>query len=36
MYVRDGLNLSGEGAAVFAEGLSGPVASGFGKVRYLN
>ena len=31
MYVRDGLHLSGKGAAVFAEGLSGA-----GKVRYLN
>ena len=28
--------LSGKGAAVFAEGLSGAVASGLGKVRYLN
>ena len=36
MYARDGLHLSGKGAAVFAEGLSGAVASGFGKVRYLN
>ena len=36
MYVRDGLHLSGNGAAVFAEGLSGAVASGLGKVRYLN
>ena len=35
-YVRDGLHLSGKGAAVFAEGLSGAVASGLGKVRYLN
>ena len=35
MYVRDGLHLSGK-AAVFAEGLSGAVASGLGKVRYLN
>ena len=34
--VRDGLHLSGKGAAVFAEGLSGAVASGLGKVRYLN
>ena len=34
MYARDGLHLSGKGAAVFAEGLS--VASGLGKVRYLN
>ena len=29
MYARDGLHLSGKGAAVFAEGLSGAVASGF-------
>ena len=36
MYVRDGLHLSGKGAAVFAEGLSAAVASGLGKVRYLN
>ena len=36
MYVRDGLHLSRKGAAVFAEGLSGAVASGLGKVRYLN
>ena len=36
MYVRDGLHLSGEGAAVFAKGLSRAVASGLGKVRYLN
>ena len=36
MYVRDGMHLSGKGAAVFAEGLSGAVASGLGKVRYLN
>ena len=36
MYVRDGVHLSGKGAAVFAEGLSGAVASGLGKVRYLN
>ena len=36
MYVRDGLHLSGKGAAVFAERLSGAVASGLGKVRYLN
>ena len=28
MYVRDGLHLSGTGAAVFAEGLSGAVTSG--------
>ena len=36
MYERDGLHLSGKGAAVFAEGLSGAVDSGLGKVRYLN
>ena len=36
MYARDGLHLSGRGAAVFAEGLSGAVASGLGKVSYLN
>ena len=36
MYMRDGLHLSGKGAAVFAEGLSGAVASGLGKVHYLN
>ena len=36
MYVRDGLHLSGKGAAVFAEGLSGAVISRLGKVRYLN
>ena len=36
MYVRDGLHLRGKGAAIFAEGLSGAVASGLGKVRYLN
>ena len=36
MYARDGRHLSGKGAAVFAEGLSGAVASGLGKVSYLN
>ena len=36
MYLRDGRHLSGKGAAVFDEGLSGAVASGLGKVRYLN
>ena len=36
MYMRDGLHLSGKEAAVFAEGLSGAVASGLGKVSYLN
>ena len=33
---REDMYLSGKGAAVFAEGLSGAVASGLGKVRYLN
>ena len=32
----NGLHLSGKAAAVFAEGLSGAVASGLGKVSYLN
>ena len=32
MYARDGLHLSGKRAAVFAERLSGAVASGLGKV----
>ena len=36
MYARDSLHLSGKGAAVFDEGLSGAGASGLGKVRYLN
>ena len=36
LYFRDGLHLSGKGAAVLAEGLSGAVASGLGKVRYSN
>ena len=36
LYFRDGLHLSGKGTAVLAEGLSGAVASGLGKVRYLN
>ena len=36
MFMWDGLHLSGKGAAVLAEGLSGAVASGLGKVRYLN
>ena len=35
MYVRDGMHLSGKGGAVFAEGLSGAVASGLGKLSYL-
>ena len=36
MHVRDGLHLSGKRAAVLAEGMSRAVASGLGKVRYLN
>ena len=36
MYARGGLHLSGKGAAVFAEELSGAVASGLVKVSYLN
>ena len=36
MYMRVGLHLGRKGAAVFAEGLPGTVASGLGKVRYLN
>ena len=36
LYFRYGLHLSGKGDAVLAEGLSGAVASGLGKVRYVN
>ena len=36
MYAQDGVHLSEKGAAVFAEGLSGAVASGLGKVSYIN
>ena len=36
LYLRDGLHLSGKGAAVLAEGLPGADASGLGKVQYLN
>ena len=36
MYLRDGLHLSRKGAAGFAEELSGEVACGLAKVRYLN
>ena len=36
MYLRDGLHLSGNWAAVFAGVLSEAVASGLGKVEYLN
>ena len=35
MYGRDGLHLSGKWAGVFAEGLSGAVTSGLGKVQNL-
>ena len=33
MYMRDDLHLNGKGATVFAEGLSGAIASGLCKVR---
>ena len=36
LHFRDGLHISGKGAAVLAEGLAGAVASGLGKLRYLN
>ena len=36
MYMREVMHVSGKGAAVFAERLSGAVASGLGKVRYIN
>ena len=36
MYARDGLHLSRRGLPFFAERLSGAVARGMGKVRYLN
>ena len=43
MYMKDGLHLSGKGAAVFADGLTAPVDSGmgsitniFGSKQYLN
>ena len=36
MYARDGLHRSGKGAAVFTEGLPGAIASGLGKLSYLN
>ena len=35
IYARDGMHLSGRGASVIAEGLSGAVTSGLAKVRYL-
>ena len=34
--VRDGMHVNGKAAAVFTEGLAGAVASGLGKVGYLN
>ena len=34
--IQGAITEGGKGAAVFAEGLSGAVASGLGKVRYLN
>ena len=36
MYLRDGLHFSGKGAADFAEGLSGAVVSGLGKINKKN
>ena len=36
LHLSGNLHLGGKGAAVLAEGLSGAVASGLGKVRYLN
>ena len=33
MYMRDGLHLSGKGAAVFADELSAAVESGMGSVK---
>ena len=36
MYARDGLHLSRRGVSIFAERLSGAIASGLGKVHYLN
>ena len=36
IYARYGLHLSEKGAGVFADGLSGAVASGLGKISYLN
>ena len=32
MYMKDGLHLSGKGAAVFAEGLAPAVDSGMGSI----
>ena len=32
MYMKDGLHLSGKGAAVFAEGLAAAVDSGMGSI----
>ena len=34
MFTRDGLHLSGKGAAFLADGLKGAVGSGLGNVRY--
>ena len=33
MYMRDGLHLSGKGAAVFADELSAAVDSGMGSIK---
>ena len=32
MYLKDGLHLSGKGAAVFADGLAAPVDNGMGNI----
>ena len=32
MYIKDGLHVSGKGAAVFADGLTAPVDSGMGNI----
>ena len=32
LYMKDGLHLSGKGAAVFAEGLAAPVDSAIGSI----
>ena len=33
MYMKDGLHLSGKGAAVFADRLTAPVDSGMGNIN---
>ena len=36
MYMKDGLHLSGKGAAVFADGLTGSITNIFGSKHCLN